>query len=183
MWIDRACRRVLSRTIGRSFSFQAASPIEGSTKVDRMLGSLTSCRSWSSGAVVEVDDHHSSGTRYVEAGGWRISSGRAFGRKGEMEKRKHEFYSTAAACSNLSGSPIQLESERFEPPFNPLFPLPRSPIIILHGLFGSKQNWRSLAKRLSHATHRVVYTLVCLPFSPLLIQFWNVSLQKSQFHG
>jgi len=156
MWIDRACRRVVfNGTIGRTFSLQAASPLGGSPKVDRMVGSRTGSRGWSSGAV--VDGHSSSATRHVDAGGWRISAG-AVGRKPEMRTQKC-YYSSAAAGANRPGAPIQLESERFEPPPNPLFPPPRSPIIILHGLFGSKQNWRSLAKRLSHATHRVVYTL------------------------
>ncbi|KAH9457132.1 hypothetical protein Pst134EA_021025 [Puccinia striiformis f. sp. tritici] len=66
-------------------------------------------------------------------------------------------YSTTTS-SSPSSTPILLESEKFEPPqksdSNRL-----SPIIILHGLFGSKQNWRSLAKRLCQATQRIVYTL------------------------
>ncbi|PLW27258.1 hypothetical protein PCASD_23963 [Puccinia coronata f. sp. avenae] len=69
----------------------------------------------------------------------------------------------SSSISIEPGGPIVLPSERFEPPsvrtssgsqHDPL-----SPIIILHGLFGSKQNWRSLAKRLSQATGRIVYTL------------------------
>ncbi|EGG09111.1 alpha/beta hydrolase [Melampsora larici-populina 98AG31] len=33
------------------------------------------------------------------------------------------------------------------------------PIIILHGLFGSRQNWRTLAKRISQNTNREVFVL------------------------
>ncbi|XP_065291545.2 sn-1-specific diacylglycerol lipase ABHD11-like isoform X1 [Dermacentor albipictus] len=35
----------------------------------------------------------------------------------------------------------------------------RSPIIILHGLFGSKNNWKSLSKAMINATKRKVYAL------------------------
>jgi pimeloyl-ACP methyl ester carboxylesterase len=36
----------------------------------------------------------------------------------------------------------------------------RGALVILHGLFGSKQNWRSLARALAQRTSRDVYTLV-----------------------
>ena len=36
-----------------------------------------------------------------------------------------------------------------------------SPIVILHGLFGSKQNWRSLSKALAQKTERTIFALVC----------------------
>ncbi|KAH9810842.1 alpha/beta hydrolase [Melampsora americana] len=35
----------------------------------------------------------------------------------------------------------------------------KNPIIILHGLFGSRQNWRTLAKRISQNTDREVFVL------------------------
>jgi len=35
----------------------------------------------------------------------------------------------------------------------------RGPLLILHGLFGSKQNWRSLSKSLAHKLNREVYAL------------------------
>lgn len=34
------------------------------------------------------------------------------------------------------------------------------PILILHGLFGSRQNWRTLAKKLAHKSQREVFVLV-----------------------
>ena len=36
----------------------------------------------------------------------------------------------------------------------------QGPLVILHGLYGSKQNWRSLSKALAQATGRNVYALV-----------------------
>ena len=35
-----------------------------------------------------------------------------------------------------------------------------APLIVCHGLFGSKQNWRSLARGMSQRLSRDVYTLV-----------------------
>ncbi|KZT59160.1 alpha/beta-hydrolase [Calocera cornea HHB12733] len=43
--------------------------------------------------------------------------------------------------------------------FQPSVPEPGGPLIIVHGLFGSKQNWRSLMKLLGTALGRRVYTL------------------------
>ncbi|KAI3640242.1 hypothetical protein MIR68_001120 [Amoeboaphelidium protococcarum] len=37
--------------------------------------------------------------------------------------------------------------------------LPKSPLVILHGLFGSKQNWKSLSKLISTECQRSVYAL------------------------
>lgn len=34
------------------------------------------------------------------------------------------------------------------------------PVLICHGLFGSKQNWTSLAKAMSNRLSRTVYTIV-----------------------
>ena len=36
----------------------------------------------------------------------------------------------------------------------------KNPLIICHGLFGSKQNWKSLAKAISTQTQCQVYTIV-----------------------
>lgn len=38
------------------------------------------------------------------------------------------------------------------------------PLIICHGLFGSKQNWKSLAKTINEQTQAPVYTVVSGPF-------------------
>ncbi|KAI8459169.1 alpha/beta hydrolase [Phakopsora pachyrhizi] len=52
------------------------------------------------------------------------------------------------------GAAVDLSFERFGNPskVNP-------PMIILHGLFGSKQNWRSIAKRFAEVLSTEVYTL------------------------
>ncbi|KAI9205941.1 Alpha/Beta hydrolase protein [Polychytrium aggregatum] len=49
------------------------------------------------------------------------------------------------------GSVVDLAASTFHPPksSNPSPATARSPLLILHGLFGSKQNWRSIAKGLA----------------------------------
>ena len=36
----------------------------------------------------------------------------------------------------------------------------KAPLVVLHGLYGSKQNWRSLAKGMASKLGREVFTLV-----------------------
>lgn len=39
----------------------------------------------------------------------------------------------------------------------------KAPLIICHGLFGSKQNWKSLAKTISEHSQCPIYTIVSTP--------------------
>ncbi|KAH8395691.1 hypothetical protein KR222_009524 [Zaprionus bogoriensis] len=50
--------------------------------------------------------------------------------------------------------PIAMSSEQFE---GPTPDASRSPLITLHGLFGSKQNWRSVSRALARHTNRRIY--------------------------
>lgn len=45
-----------------------------------------------------------------------------------------------------------------------LKPSQEPPVLICHGLFGSKQNWTSLAKAMSNRLSRDVYTIVSFFF-------------------
>ena len=35
----------------------------------------------------------------------------------------------------------------------------KSPLVIQHGLFGTKENWKTVGKELNHITNRTVYSL------------------------
>ncbi|MBW0541271.1 hypothetical protein O181_080986 [Austropuccinia psidii MF-1] len=63
-----------------------------------------------------------------------------------------------SSTSQQLQSPVSLAFERFQPASTTGGSL-HQPLIVLHGLFGSKQNWRGIAKKLSQATSREVYTL------------------------
>ncbi|KAJ1300080.1 hypothetical protein OPQ81_002562 [Rhizoctonia solani] len=54
-----------------------------------------------------------------------------------------------------SRSPIDLAFEKVDPPE----PKSKSPVLIVHGLYGSKQNWRSLSKAFARNLGRPVYTV------------------------
>lgn len=54
--------------------------------------------------------------------------------------------------------PVQLSSEKHAAPSSSS----QAPVIVLHGLFGSKQNWRSLAKGMAQRLDRDIITLVRL---------------------
>lgn len=57
----------------------------------------------------------------------------------------------------------------------------KAPLLIAHGLFGSKQNWRSLGKALSSRLGRDVYALVSLQTMQIYIMYLNsCSLGPSQ---
>ncbi|KAF8532296.1 alpha/beta-hydrolase [Gautieria morchelliformis] len=59
--------------------------------------------------------------------------------------------------SNLSPQPLELQYERIESPTSgdPV----GDPLVICHGLFGSKQNWRSLSKAFAARLHADIYSL------------------------
>ncbi|KAI8097896.1 Alpha/Beta hydrolase protein [Gilbertella persicaria] len=59
----------------------------------------------------------------------------------------HRGYSTVTKALNLSFDKHSIKSSE------------ESPLLICHGLFGSKQNWSSLAKAISARLNRDVYTL------------------------
>ncbi|CAE6473914.1 unnamed protein product [Rhizoctonia solani] len=56
---------------------------------------------------------------------------------------------------STSRSPVDLAFERVDPPE----PKSKSPLLIVHGLYGSKQNWRSLSKAFARNLGRPVYTV------------------------
>lgn len=65
-------------------------------------------------------------------------------------------YSTRSNALNLElPSPVKLSSHKVEGTEL----ANEDPIIISHGLFGSKNNWRGLARRISEATKRTVYAV------------------------
>lgn len=63
--------------------------------------------------------------------------------------QQHKFYSTTNAVS------LSFDKYSMKPSSQP-------PILICHGLFGSKQNWSSLAKAMSSRLSRDVYTIVSI---------------------
>ncbi|XP_077509917.1 sn-1-specific diacylglycerol lipase ABHD11-like isoform X1 [Amblyomma americanum] len=64
---------------------------------------------------------------------------------------------SAASCGNQPGSKdVSLSFASFE---STQAEDHKPPIVILHGLFGSKNNWKSLSKAMVNATKRKVYTL------------------------
>ncbi|CAE7175971.1 unnamed protein product [Rhizoctonia solani] len=56
---------------------------------------------------------------------------------------------------STSRSPVDLAFEKVDP----TEPKSKSPLLIVHGLYGSKQNWRSLSKAFSRKLGRPVYTV------------------------
>lgn len=72
---------------------------------------------------------------------------------------KRGFSTSSAALS--ARRPVELAHDHY-PAVASSSSSGKGPLVILHGLFGSKQNWRSLAKSLAQRTSRDVYTLVRL---------------------
>ena len=54
--------------------------------------------------------------------------------------------------ASTSGGPVKLSFDRYEN----VKPEVASPLLILHGLFGSRQNWRGVSKRLNADLKRSV---------------------------
>lgn len=69
--------------------------------------------------------------------------------------RSPRAFSTSSRLSKA----LQLASEHFAP----AQPATAGPLVVLHGLYGSKQNWRGLAKAMATQLKREVTTLVSPP--------------------
>lgn len=67
---------------------------------------------------------------------------------------RRDFSSTIASRS----SPVKLSYDHHPGPSSDS--ASKGPLIILHGLYGSKQNWRSLAKKMAQRMKTDVYALV-----------------------
>ncbi|RUP23110.1 Alpha/Beta hydrolase protein [Jimgerdemannia flammicorona] len=52
---------------------------------------------------------------------------------------------------------VTLAFAKYEPPTSPR--VPHTPLVVMHGLFGSKQNWKSLAKTMASKLETDVFTL------------------------
>ena len=73
----------------------------------------------------------------------------------QQQLRRH--YALPAAAPE----PVLLSSEKHAAPSSSSS---QAPVVVLHGLFGSKQNWRSLAKGMAQRLERDIITLVRLAF-------------------
>lgn len=60
----------------------------------------------------------------------------------------------------LTNLTVPLSYTKYSPTKNPTDEPCPSPLVICHGLFGSKQNWKALAKAMSRRLSRDVYALV-----------------------
>ncbi|EHS64445.1 uncharacterized protein PGTG_22259 [Puccinia graminis f. sp. tritici CRL 75-36-700-3] len=152
MRIDMVGKPVVGGTLRRTLNTQAAS-------INHRWCGLTSARTEAPSSWKQRD-YHNRASFGSDIGHLKLKS--FIRRKNDIPTQGQPFYVTtrlASSSSSPSGpGPILLESEKFVPPQSSDHE-PHSPIIILHGLFGSKQNWRSLAKRLSQATQKTVFTL------------------------
>ncbi|OAW00096.1 hypothetical protein PTTG_05941 [Puccinia triticina 1-1 BBBD Race 1] len=142
MLIDRLAKPIVGGTVRRTLSIQAAS-------LSHRRAGLPADRTEARPSWNEI--------RNSSCG----SNGRQSLTKNDIPAGVHPFLRTTRSfsASPSASTPILPSSEKFEPPQTSGDADRHSPIIILHGLFGSKQNWRSLAKRLSQATLKTVYTL------------------------
>ncbi|SCV74533.1 BQ2448_7562 [Microbotryum intermedium] len=61
------------------------------------------------------------------------------------------------SSSSISSKPVDLASDVYSPKTAP--DEPKGPLLVLHGLYGSKQNWRSQAKGMAQHLGRDVITL------------------------
>lgn len=72
-----------------------------------------------------------------------------------ITSRQQKHYSSAA---RKLPDPVDLAFDVIEPKE---VTVPDQSFVICHGLFGSKQNWRSLGKAFAQKLGMTVYTLVC----------------------
>lgn len=89
-----------------------------------------------------------------------------------------------SSSSSFSSQPAELSFDLHPAPKVETSAKPSSPLVILHGLYGSKQNWRSLSRGLAQRTGRDVYALVSrsLRSSCWLIDVFT-SIQDLRNHG
>lgn len=62
--------------------------------------------------------------------------------------------------SSTRSGPLDLAADLYPAPSTASGGSSAPPLVILHGLYGSKQNWRSLAKTLAQRLERDVHALV-----------------------
>ncbi|KLO13035.1 alpha/beta-hydrolase [Schizopora paradoxa] len=72
--------------------------------------------------------------------------------------RYPSFASKFSRRAHSTALPLELKHEVFSPDSKP-DPTTTPPLMILHGLFGSKRNWHSLAKAFAKQLNRPVYAL------------------------
>jgi len=84
----------------------------------------------------------------------RISPTRPISRLNTLGRSR---FQNRCYSSNNSSTTLELAYEEYNPKEG--LASTRGPLLILHGLFGSKQNWRSLSKSLTQRLSRKVYAL------------------------
>lgn len=70
-------------------------------------------------------------------------------------KRYIPTYQSIRTYSSSTAKAVNVSFDKFS-----IKPSQEPPVLICHGLFGSKQNWSSLAKAMSNRLSRDVYTIV-----------------------
>lgn len=71
-----------------------------------------------------------------------------------LHTARRAFSTSAHRLSNT----VELACDSYAPSGSPRTDV--GPLVLLHGLYGSKQNWRSLARGLAQRTEREVHALV-----------------------
>jgi pimeloyl-ACP methyl ester carboxylesterase len=66
---------------------------------------------------------------------------------------------TFSTLRHANTEPVELSYERYPPPADTPCTSSSSALVILHGLFGSKQNWRSLSRAFAQKLGIPVYAL------------------------
>ena len=88
-----------------------------------------------------------------------------------------------SSSSSSSSQPVELSFDLHPAPKVETSAKPSSPLVILHGLYGSKQNWRSLSRGLAQRTGRDVYALVSRSLKNLVLADVFMFIQDLRNHG